>query len=111
MNSLQTARLWTITRLIYLDPLYYVKGKDLYENHYRHDDHARIAKRVSTIQQRWIVSYDNVEPIRTLCSAFQQTTFGFRYSARERCVGNEVMVFCDRLAAPGLIEPSRAIAA
>lgn len=31
--------------LIYLDPPYYVKGKGLYQNHYRHDDHVDVAKK------------------------------------------------------------------
>ena len=97
--------------LIYLDPPYYVKGKDLYENHYKHEDHAKIACLVSSIRQPWIVSYDNVEPIRLLYEASKQTTFGIRYSAQERYSGKEVMVFSECLAAPGLIEPSRSIAA
>jgi DNA adenine methylase len=98
--------------LIYLDPPYYVKGHDLYENHYKHEDHAAIAELViSAIRQKWIVSYDNVPPIRELYSACKQTTFGIRYSAQERYDGKEVMVFCDDLNAPGLIEPSRGIAA
>lgn len=98
--------------LVYLDPPYYVKGKGLYEDHYRHDDHARIADLVNTaIVQPWIVSYDNVKPIRDLYSGHRQTTFGIRYSAGTRCEGSEVMVFCDNLIVPSVIEPSRGIAA
>lgn len=98
--------------LIYLDPPYYVKGKGLYEDHYNHNDHAKMAELVTTsISQPWIVSYDNVEPIRNLYSQHRQKTFGIRYSAGTRCEGNEVMVFCDALAIPSVIEPSRSVAA
>ena len=98
--------------LVYLDPPYYVKGKGLYENHYKHEDHARIAKLVSTsIRQPWIVSYDNVEPIRELYAGHRQTTFGIWYTAGTRYSGKEVMVFCDDLKIPAVIEPSRSIAA
>ncbi|WP_428151119.1 DNA adenine methylase [Brevundimonas sp.] len=98
--------------LVYLDPPYYVKGKGLYEDHYRHDDHAKIAALVtSSIKQPWIVSYDNVEPIRELYAGRRQTTFGIQYSAGTRSEGSEVMVFCDALTIPTVIEPSRGIAA
>lgn len=96
--------------LVYLDPPYYVKGKGLYENHYTHSDHAKIAELVATIQQRWIVTYDNVEPIRTLYSAYHQEVFGLRYSAGSRYEGKEVMVYCDDLK-PVNIKPSRGAAA
>jgi len=98
--------------LIYLDPPYYVKGKGLYENHYKHDDHAEIAGLVREfIEQSWIVSYDNVTPIRELYHGLRQTTFGIKYSAGPRTEGSEVMVFCDALKIPAVIEPSRGIAA
>lgn len=98
--------------LIYLDPPYYVKGKGLYEDHYKHEDHAAIADLVrSAISQPWIVSYDNVEPIRDLYRGQRQTTFGIQYSAGTRAQGSEVMVFCDALKIPSVIEPSRGVAA
>lgn len=96
--------------LVYLDPPYYVKGKGLYENHYTHSDHAKIAELVATIQQKWIVTYDNVGPIRTLYSAYHQEIFGLRYSAGSRYEGKEVMVYCDGIK-PVNIKPSRGAAA
>ena len=87
-------------------------GKGLYEDHYRHEDHAQIANLVqSTIQQPWIVSYDNVEPIGKLYSDLRQTEFGIWYTAGTRYSGKEVMVFSDNLRIPAVIEPSRSIAA
>ena len=101
-----------MTTLVYLDPPYYVKGKGLYEDHYQHEDHAQIAGLVQTrVKQPWIVSYDNVEPIRNLYGEYRQTTFGIWYTAGARHAGKEVMVFCNALKAPGVIEPSRSIAA
>lgn len=96
--------------LVYLDPPYYVKGQDLYENHYAHSDHAEIAELVGTIQQPWVVSYDNVEPIRTLYLGYEQRTFGLHYSANARYQGSEVMVIGPGLTV-GEIIPSRAAAA
>jgi len=98
--------------LVYLDPPYYVKGKGLYEDHYRHDDHAAVAALVrSSIRQPWIVSYDNVQPIVDLYAGLRQTEFGIWYTAGRRYSGKEVMVFCDALKIPDVIEPSRRVAA
>ncbi|MGQ3018210.1 DNA adenine methylase [Phenylobacterium sp.] len=98
--------------LVYLDPPYYVKGKGLYQDHYRHEDHAKIAELVmSKIRQPWIVSYDNVEQIRSLYVGRRQTEFGIPYSAGTTYAGSEVMVFCDDMQIPAVIEPFRGIAA
>jgi DNA adenine methylase len=59
---------WPEQTLIYLDPPYYVKGRDLYHDFYAPEDHAVIAAFINTsvIRQQWIVSYDNVNPILDL---------------------------------------------
>ena len=98
--------------LVYLDPPYYVKGQGLYQNHYRHDDHAEIADLVRTaITQRWIVSYDNHTAIKELYTGLRQEEFGLHYSANNRFTGSEVMIFQDGLRTPDKVEPSRAAAA
>ena len=97
--------------LVYLDPPYYENGSKLYQNSYQHDDHENIAKQVSDIPQPWIVSYDNVEPIRQFYSAYRQQTFGLRYSAQRVYEGVEVMVYGDTLKIPGQIRPCRRVAA
>lgn len=97
--------------LVYLDPPYYVKGSELYENHYEKADHTEIAELVGKIKQKWIVSYDNVRPIRQLYAQFEKESFGLRYSAQERYAGKEVMIFCPDLVTPYSIKPWRGIAA
>jgi DNA adenine methylase len=97
--------------LVYLDPPYYKKGSELYENHYQSKDHAVIAALVAKIKQKWMVSYDNVRPIRKLYSGFEQEAFGLRYSAQDRYRGKEVMISCQGLITPMSVQPSRAMAA
>lgn len=97
--------------LVYLDPPYYENGSTLYQNSYKHDDHEKISREVETIPQKWIVSYDNVEPIRRFYAAYRQQTFGLRYSAHKVYEGVEVMVYDNTLKIPGEIRPSRGIAA
>jgi len=59
---------WPKETLIYLDPPYYVKGRDLYHDFHDQKDHSGVAEFVMTgiNRQRWIVSYDNVPPIPAL---------------------------------------------
>ena len=35
---------WPTKTLIYLDPPYYEKGRDLYYDFYQHEDHAAVQK-------------------------------------------------------------------
>lgn len=88
--------------LIYLDPPYYVKGKALYLNYYSHKDHAAIARMVTKNikRQKWIVSYDNADEIRKMYRGSKSIVYGLGYSAREVCVGSEVMFFCKGLKIP-----------
>ena len=90
------------TSLIYLDPPYYVKGAGLYRNFYKHDDHEQIARLLGSRRFRrpWIVSYDNVEEIRTMYSYARSFSYGLRYTAQQRYTGSEVMFFSERLIAP-----------
>jgi DNA adenine methylase len=96
---------WPQKTLIYLDPPYYVKGRDLYYHFYEHKDHQRIAGFInrSAILQKWIVSYDNVQPIRDLYPESRYITYDIGYSARAASQGSEVMFFCDGLKVPPLV--------
>lgn len=96
---------WPGKTLIYLDPPYYVKGRDLYYHFYKHEDHQQVARFVQdeiTIQN-WIVSYDNVPEIRELYSGCRRAVYSIGYSARTTRQGAEVMFFGDKLEVPPLV--------
>jgi DNA adenine methylase len=96
--------------LVYLDPPYYAKGKDLYENHYEPQDHAAIAKIISSqIKHKWIVSYDNVSAIAELYRRHRSITYNLNYSASEKYSGAEIMIFSDELLIPDVLQPARLI--
>jgi DNA adenine methylase len=88
--------------LIYLDPPYYAKGKDLYYDYYTDEDHEAIAKLVQTKirRQKWIVSYDNVKRIRELYRGCPSIVYALGYSARDIREGREIMFFSKGLQAP-----------
>jgi len=98
---------WPKETLIYLDPPYYVKGRDLYYDFYAPEDHAHIAgfMKASVKRQQWIVSYDNVKPIRDLYPSARHVIYNIGYSARSASQGSEVMFFGDGLMVPPLIGP------
>ena len=85
--------------LIYLDPPYYVKGKGLYRNFYRHDDHVAIAKKIrgKRFGRHWVVSYDNVNEVREMYEMVNAKTYDINYTAQRHYVGSEVMFFSEDL--------------
>jgi DNA adenine methylase len=98
---------WPERTLIYLDPPYYVKRRELYYDFYEPKDHARVAIFVTEAidRQRWIVSYDNVPAIRDLYKESPHITYDIGYSARSSRQGSEVMFFGDGLKVPRLVGP------
>ena len=87
--------------LIYLDPPYYVKGGNLYQNHYKPSDHEVIASTIQGLKNRyWLVSYDSVPEIELLYSACNFKRYELNYSARNHVKGTEVMFFSDGLVLP-----------
>jgi len=101
---------WPKKTLIYLDPPYYVKGRELYYDFYQHEDHEEVAEFVTEniTRQTWIVSYDNVQPIRSLYAQSRHLTYDIGYSARSSRQGSEVMFFSDGLQVPPLVGPIKA---
>ncbi len=98
---------WPEETLIYLDPPYFAKGRDLYYDFYEQKDHESVARFVmgDISRQRWIVSYDNVQPIRDLYEGARHVVYDIGYSARKASQGSEVMFFCPGMKVPPLIGP------
>lgn len=90
--------------LINLDPPYFGKGPELYTNFYRPDDHAILAKAVSSIQRHWMVTYDDVPEIRNLYKQYATYSSSLNYSAQLKRVGTELLVLGPSLHAPKSIE-------
>ncbi len=98
--------------LVYLDPPYYVKGKDLYQNHFVHQDHVTLAEIVkNNIRQNWIVSYDFVPEISDIYEDYRQIDYQLSYSAATRQKGSELMIFDDSLLIPQVANPAKIKAA
>ncbi len=86
----------------YLDPPYYVKGRDLYLNYYNDDDHRDIAKAIKKYKGKWIISYDAVPFISELYKGFRQKEYYLSYSAGNPSKGKEIIVYSDGLVVPDI---------
>lgn len=82
---------------IYLDPPYYVKGQGLYRNFYQHEDHIKICQTLHSIKTKWLVSYDNCPEIKKIYAQYRQQDYTLNYSAQQKRLGSEVMIFCNSL--------------
>lgn len=84
----------------YLDPPYYVKGRDLYLNYYCDADHHAIAQAIKKYKGEWIVSYDAVDFIKELYQDYRQSEYYLSYSAGNPSKGKEIMVYSNGLILP-----------
>lgn len=91
-------------KLLNLDPPYYVKGQQLYDNFYDHEDHVKIASVVSELDGPWIATYDDVPAIRNIYADFRQKRFDLSYTAGLKQRGNELMIFGKDVVIPENID-------
>jgi DNA adenine methylase len=83
---------------IYLDPPYYNKGKSLYLNFYTHDDHEKLRDLLSQIRRfNWIVSYDDVAPIKELYNGFRTSLIDLNYSLQNKRKTTEFCIYSDNI--------------
>ncbi len=69
---------------IYYDPPYYVKGKNLYTNFLTHNDHINIHDSIKSVQQPWILTYDNANEIADIYNDLKAFEFNLSYSVNSR---------------------------
>ncbi|REK65686.1 MAG: DNA methyltransferase [Cohnella sp.] len=94
--------------LVYLDPPYYKKGQDLYQNHLNHDDHEKLAEFMkNNCDKYWLITYDNIGSIKEMYKEMRQMIYSLNYSAANRYAGSEIMIFSDSLNIPNVDNPTK----
>lgn len=88
---------------LFIDPPYFVNGKDLYLNFFKNNDHLRLSKKILKLNKDWIVTYDNVPEINTMYNKSSRREFSLSYSARTRKFGKEVMFASKRIVLPEIL--------
>ncbi len=90
---------------VYLDPPYYVKGKCLYMNHYRHRDHEQLATfLLYDALFKWVLSYDDVQEIRQLYGVLKLYNFPLCYTVQGVRIGMELMTHSKNVVLPERLE-------
>ena len=94
INLLRCYRNIARKNLIYLDPPYYVKGRELYVNFFKEVDHIALSQ---AVQQRdnlnWVITYDNHSFIHNLYTNAKSLSYALSYSAGTNKQGTELL-FC-----------------
>ena len=87
---------------IFFDPPYYGKGPGLYTNFYCHGDHVNLAHAIleKLKNRKWIVTYDNVNAIKSMYSKVNCVEFELKYSLQSKRSGSEVMLFSKQIRRP-----------
>lgn len=87
---------------IFFDPPYYNKGPGLYTNFYSHGDHANLANMIKQRlkNRKWIVTYDNVNPIKNMYAQIPSIEFELQYTLQEKRSSSEVMFFARNVLRP-----------
>lgn len=87
---------------IFFDPPYYGKGPGLYTNFYCHGDHANLSQAIleKLKNRKWIVTYDNVNAIKSMYSKVSSVEFELKYSLQSKRSGSEVIFFSKQIRRP-----------
>ncbi len=84
-----------------IDPPYLKKGASLYTNYYSQRDHRDLAAKVLSIQNPWVITYDDDPFISDLYRNRRQYTFDIGYSLETKRQATELLI-----AGKGLRIPS-----
>jgi Site-specific DNA methylase len=80
---------------VYLDPPYYVRGKELYFNYYHKENHLELSKYMSDFTtHKWIMTYDNCQDIRKMYRGrgFKIVELPIRYSMQKVRKDKEILI-------------------
>lgn len=77
----------------FIDPPYYEKGASLYTNFYDKNAHSEISEVIASLNNKWLLTYDNASEIKTLYKKFKCYEFNLKYSLARKRTGTELF-FC-----------------
>ncbi len=87
--------------IIYFDPPYYDKGKNLYLDYYNDDDHILLSEFIKEQKNYiWVLSYNDVPQIRKLYTEMNQKKIEVNYFAHSVRKGDEILIFSSECNIP-----------
>lgn len=87
--------------MVYFDPPYFKKGKQLYMNFFELEDHKRIERAIQKyVNCDWIITYDDTPEIRKIYASYPTMLYDLSYSVSTKCTASELMVFKPDISIP-----------
>lgn len=87
--------------LIYFDPPYFKKGKQLYMNFFRFENHKQIELAIrKNVNCDWIITYDDTPEIKSIYDSYSIRLYDLNYSVSKKCKASELMIFKDGIEIP-----------
>ena len=103
MDALDFLQMLPHDTFVYLDPPYYVKGKSLYMDHYKEENHQQLA---IYLQQEaafpWLLSYDDTPQIREKYQELELYRFPLKYTVSTQRIGYELLTHSNQLHFPDI---------
>lgn len=79
--------------LFNIDPPYIKAGPELYKNNYVLNDHIKLSETVKTLNNKWIMTYDNKSIVYDMYKGFLIKDFDLNYSLESKHTAKELMIF------------------
>lgn len=87
--------------LVYFDPPYFKKGKQLYMNYFQLEDHVRIERAIrDNVKCDWIITYDDTPEIEDIYKEYPMRLYDLNYSMSSKCKASELMIFKEGIEVP-----------
>lgn len=87
--------------LVYFDPPYFEKGKQLYMNYFQFKDHVRIERTIRDhVKCDWIITYDDAPEIKDIYRVYSMCLYDLNYSVSTKCKASELMIFKEGIEVP-----------
>ncbi len=82
------------TSFFNIDPPYVKKGRQLYANYFKEEDHRSLERIITEhlSETNWIVTYDDCDLIRDIYKQYHITEYGIQYSAGGSVRGKEIVI-------------------
>ncbi|KXO15569.1 D12 class N6 adenine-specific DNA methyltransferase [Clostridiales bacterium KA00134] len=77
----------------FFDPPYYEKGKNLYTNFFKHEDHLNLQEKINNLSDYyWILTYDNKDEILSIYEDYSKYLYSINYSASNVRKAKEILI-------------------
>lgn len=82
----------------FFDPPYYEKGKNLYTNFFKHEDHLNLQEKINNLSEYyWILTYDNKDEILSIYKDYVKYLYSINYSASNVRKAKEILIPSSRV--------------